>query len=84
MTKRSISQPCDYCDGTLESRTVTVDWRRKGRLIVIEDVPISVCNRCGERYYTQAVMKQMEEISRSRHPATRTLRVPVAKFEFVV
>ena len=42
--KRSESEPCDFCDGALVARTVTVDWRGGGRLVVIEDVPARVCN----------------------------------------
>ena len=80
---RQKAEPCDFCDGALEPRTVTVDWRRDGRLVVIESVPALVCNHCGERYYAQAVMKQMEEITRSKRSAKRTIKVRVAKFQTV-
>jgi len=82
MNKRT-PEPCDFCDGTLEPKSVTVDWRRGGRLVVIENVPALVCNHCGERYYAQAVMKQMEEIARSKRSAKRTIKVPVARFQTV-
>jgi YgiT-type zinc finger domain-containing protein len=77
------AQPCDFCDGMLSPRVVTVDWRRNGQLVVIENVPALVCNHCGERYYAQAVMRQMDEIGRSKRPGKRTIKVPVARFETV-
>lgn len=79
--KRPKRKPCDFCDGSLEGRTVTVDWRRRGRLLVIENVPALVCNRCGERYYAATVMREMEQLARRR--ARRTIKVPVAKFPVV-
>ena len=81
--KRQNPEPCDFCDGTLTPRTVTVDWRRGGRLVVIENVPALVCNHCGERYYAQAVMRQMEEIAKSKRSRGRTIKVQVAKFQTV-
>jgi YgiT-type zinc finger domain-containing protein len=41
---------CDFCGGTLIPKVVSVEFRVKGDLIVIEDVPAEVCNRCGEKY----------------------------------
>jgi len=34
--------PCEFCDGTLAPRVVTVDWRWNGQLVVIENVPALV------------------------------------------
>ena len=76
-------EPCDFCDGRLRPRTVTVDWRRGGSLVVIENVPALVCAQCGERYYAQDVMKRMRTLAASKRPAKRTIKVPVARFETV-
>jgi YgiT-type zinc finger domain-containing protein len=81
--RRTRAEPCDFCDGTLDPRTVTVDWRGGGRLVVIEKVPALVCNRCGERYYSQNVMRQMEQIGRSKRSGNRTIKVSVAEFQTV-
>lgn len=81
--RRAKVEPCDSCDGTLDSRTVTVDWRRGGRLVVIENVPALVCKHCGERYYSQNAMKRMEQIGKSKRSARRTIKVPVAQFQTV-
>jgi YgiT-type zinc finger domain-containing protein len=81
--RRSRPEPCDFCDGTLEARTVTVDWRGGGRLVVIENVPALVCDRCGERYFSQKAMRQMERIGKTKRSAKRTIRVPIARFQTV-
>ena len=79
-TKRSKTEKCEFCEGTLESRKVTVDSRRGGRLVVIEGVPARVCNRCGERYYPAVVVRKLEEISARRRTSKRIIRVPIARF----
>ena len=81
--KTRTPEPCDFCDGRLSPRRVIVDWRRGRSLRVIENVPALVCDRCGERYYTQDVMRRLERLAAARRPARRTLKVPVARFETV-
>lgn len=83
MKKKTKPEPCDFCDGVLEPRTVTVNWRQRGQLVVIEGVPALVCNRCGERYSSSLVMRRMTEIAKSRASAKHTIRVPVTRFDVV-
>ena len=82
--KRMKTLHCDFCDGRLGPKSVTVDWRREGRLTFIEGVPALVCSRCGERYYSATVMGVLEEIGRRKGARRKTVRVPVEKFETVV
>lgn len=78
---RAKREPCDFCDGTLSPRRVIVDLRRGRSLRVIENVPALVCSQCGERYYTQDVMRRLERLAARR--TRRTLKVPVVRFETV-
>jgi YgiT-type zinc finger domain-containing protein len=81
--KKDMKEPCDFCDGRLEPRHVTVDYRRGGALKVIEHVPALVCNHCGERYYSASTMRAMEAITKGGRTRKRFIRVPVSKFEVV-
>ena len=57
-------ETCYFCrKGILEDKKVTVDFRWGDKLIVIEEVPVKVCNECGEKYYSAEVSKQMEKIA---------------------
>lgn len=40
---------CPVCGERMEERRITQDFRIRGELIVIEEVPAGVCPRCGEK-----------------------------------
>jgi len=45
-------ETCDFClEGSLERHLVREYYRVKKGLVVMENVPAYVCDRCGERYY---------------------------------
>lgn len=43
-------ESCEYCNGEIRAKTVTVHYRHKGKLVLIENVPVRVCQRCAVRY----------------------------------
>lgn len=67
---------CDYCGGPVRSRKVTVDLRRGKRLGVFHNVPVGVCNKCGERYYPGPVLERLEEILLHGVAGAKSVRVP--------
>jgi YgiT-type zinc finger domain-containing protein len=69
-------ETCEYCNGEVREKTVTVHYRHKGKLVVIENVPARVCWRCGERYYDAATVERMEAIARRKKPAEKEGGVP--------
>ena len=71
---------CEYCDGKLIDKLVTITHRWKDTWVVIENVPVHVCQSCGERYFSALVLKKIERIARSRAQPKRTLTVPVRSF----
>jgi YgiT-type zinc finger domain-containing protein len=81
--KRNLTEPCEYCDGTVHPSRVTAFWRHEKNMVAIEGVPAGVCNRCGERYYDAEVVRRMELIVKHRDKAKRRLKVPVMKFDTV-
>ena len=72
--------PCEYCDGHIAERILESEILRVGRtgFVILEQVSIGVCNRCGMRYYHAFVLKRAEEALRSG--GSTTLNVPVAPF----
>ena len=75
------SFPCEYCDGTVQERIVDREAVSHHRgIVVLEYVPIGVCNRCGAHYYAATVLKRVESILTSTTPPARTLQVPVETF----
>jgi YgiT-type zinc finger domain-containing protein len=72
---------CEYCEGTVEERIVTEDFRHKGELVILHNVPVGVCNRCKTRYYNAKVLKQLEKMATEKD-LLPTVPVPTAEFQW--
>ena len=46
-------------------------------LVVIEDVPATVCGNCEEQVFTPEVTRQVQAIAKERKGEARTIVVPV-------
>ena len=53
---------CFVCKGTTEKRTVNYLLDLNNTIIIIKDVPANVCTKCGERYFDDDVMQNLEKI----------------------
>jgi YgiT-type zinc finger domain-containing protein len=78
--KGKSKELCDFCGGTLYPKIVNLEFRVKGELIVIEEVPAEVCNRCGEKYLSAEVDAGVEQLLKSNPKAEKTITVPVFKW----
>lgn len=73
--------PCEHCEGTVrERRSEREAIRHKGNFVILEDVPIGICDRCGTRYFHASVLRRVAEIGRSVTPPLRTIAVPVEAY----
>jgi YgiT-type zinc finger domain-containing protein len=70
-------ETCEYCNGMIVDKRVTLHRRVKGNYVLIENVPAGVCTECGTRYYAANVLKMIEESVHGKRPATREVVVPV-------
>ncbi len=72
---------CEHCGGLVRERRIDQEaLRHKGRFVIIENVPIGVCEKCGARYYDASVLRRVAEVGGGAVPAESALEVPVAKF----
>ena len=72
---------CEHCDGTVRERRVDREaLRHKGNFVILEDVPIGVCDKCGARYFDASILRRVAEIGRGTIPTQRTLQVPVDRY----
>ena len=53
---------CYICGGTTAIKKIDVDFRWGDKLFVIQKVPVEVCTKCGERYYSAKVSSKMDKI----------------------
>lgn len=70
-------ETCEYCDGPIVEKRVTLHRKVKGNYVLIENVPAGVCTQCGTRYYAVNVLKTIEESVRGRRKAEREVLVQV-------
>ena len=73
---------CHICGGAdFEQRRVEYVYRRRGKYLVVRDVPCEVCLRCGERYYPGPALLQIErrfkDIYERRVQPQFAIQVPV-------
>ena len=70
-------ESCEYCNGKIVEKRVTLHRIVKGKYVLIENVPAGVCTECGTRYYAANVLKMIEESVHGRRQIAREVVVPV-------
>lgn len=76
---------CYFCGGKTIIKKIDVDFRWGDKLFVIQNVPVEICTKCGERYYSAKVSSKMDKIvqkslkSKEIKPK-EVLEVPVFNF----
>ncbi len=76
----SFGYGCEYCDGTVRDRRVEREaFKHSTGFVILENVVIGVCDRCGNRYYSADTLKQVHSLATGKSPAEHTEPVPVAR-----
>ena len=69
---------CEYCEGTVKERLIEKEvFKHKNGFVMLENVPIGVCDRCGYRYYHSTILRRVEEIAEGKLVPERTVAIPV-------
>lgn len=71
---------CSLCGGAVEPQVVELDYRYKGELYIMRDVPAGVCQQCGEKYLTAKIAKEIEKLITSEQVWPETVSVPMMLF----
>ncbi|MEK7242188.1 MAG: YgiT-type zinc finger protein [Planctomycetota bacterium] len=70
---------CEYCEGAVKKRVVKKEvFKHKTGFVMLEKVPVGICEKCGYRYYHSTILKRVEEIAEGKRPPERTESIPVA------
>jgi len=73
-----IYHKCHFCGGEVVEKKITVDYRWGEKLLaIIENVPVGVCQVCGEQYFKAEVVKEMEKLANSKEKPKKVLEVPL-------
>lgn len=71
---------CSFCGGEVKGDRRELDYRHKGKLYIFKDVPVGVCQQCGEKYLTAKVAEEIERRIRTKEKWRETIAVPVDVF----
>ena len=73
------SYKCEFCEGIVREQIVEREaFKHKTGFVILENVPIGICNSCGYRYYHSNVLHRVDEIATGKKIPARTESVPVA------
>lgn len=76
---REFAYRCEYCDGQVRSGRVKREaFKHKAGFVILEDVVIGICDKCGNRYYSADTLRQVQEIATGKIRPVRKELVPVA------
>ena len=58
---------CECCGGIVEKRIIDKEvFKHKNGFVMLENVPVGICNECGYRYYHSTILKMVEEIAEGK------------------
>lgn len=74
---------CEVCGAKLQEKRVSQDFRIRGKLIVVENVPAGVCPRCGEKVVKSEVGARIMELigSPGKLATAHQISVPSIRYE---
>jgi HTH-type transcriptional regulator/antitoxin MqsA len=72
---------CHVCSGDRFREEVTSEIFRIGdRLLLVEDIPVMVCDRCGEEVFDRDTMERVRVLLHGNARPNRTVEVGVFSF----
>jgi len=55
-------------------------FKHRHGFVILENVPVGVCDKCGYPYYHSTILRRVEEIAAKKKLPERMEMVPVAAF----
>ncbi len=72
---------CEYCDSTIREKHVKREaFKHKSGFVILENMPVGVCDKCGTRYYHSSLLHRVVEVAEGRVSPQKSEQVPVAQF----
>lgn len=71
---------CDHCDGMVREKIVKREaFKHRHGFVILENVPVGVCDSCGLRYYHSSILHRVDDVATGRVAPQGTDLVPVAQ-----
>jgi YgiT-type zinc finger domain-containing protein len=70
---------CECCGDIVEKRLIGKEvFKHKNGFVMLENVPVGICNECGYRYYHSTILERVEEIAEGKIVPERIESIPVS------
>jgi YgiT-type zinc finger domain-containing protein len=70
---------CEYCDGIVRPHRVDREvFKYQHRFVMLEDITVGICDRCGNRYYTAEILHAVHAVAIGERSPERIEEIPVA------
>jgi YgiT-type zinc finger domain-containing protein len=70
-------EQCEYCNGPIVERIINLPRKVGEKYVLIRNVPVGVCKKCGTKYYAANVLKTIESSVRGRRKAESKIHMAV-------
>lgn len=81
MSNKNKTIVCDVCGGDgAQIKHLTRSYGKGEKLLIIENVPVIVCSKCGENYLTAETLHEIARIKLHRKSFAKERKVAVAEF----
>ncbi|MBI1870870.1 MAG: YgiT-type zinc finger protein [Chlamydiae bacterium] len=68
---------CIHCGGEVLEKLDRLDYRYQDQLFIMENVPVGICNQCGEKFLTNQTVKKLDHAACTSGKVIKTISVPV-------
>ena len=91
MSEVKVDKVCSFCGNTnFRHRNVQYIYQHDNKFLLVNNVPCTECEYCGEQYFEASVLKKIEAefmaIQQGKKPVQKSIQVPVEEYldgEFV-
>ena len=69
---------CEYCDGMVKERLLKREaFKHRKGFVILENVPVGICDKCGYRYYHSSILHIVDEIAEGKRESEGIEPVPI-------
>jgi YgiT-type zinc finger domain-containing protein len=80
MSNKNEKENCEMCGGAMQTKRITRTYGKGANLLLIENVPVIVCSKCGETFLTAETLHEIARIKLHRKSFAKPREVAVAEF----
>lgn len=70
------------CGGTINEAIITYYRKFNKKLYAFENVPVGICNECGERIFKGKILEELEEMTKKPEKTVKQINVPVYSYQY--